>query len=87
MGSHRVALHLGEIAQDDRWEKQGSGRMMALHCRSWTGPVRFSLGKRVALPLFFERGVIEIRPRKVLLWEEGDTSREPQVWQLEEVDR
>ena len=26
-----MTLHLGEIAQDDRWEKQRSGRMMALH--------------------------------------------------------
>jgi hypothetical protein len=42
-----VALHLGEIAQDDRWGKQRIGRMMALHCRSRAGPVRFSLGKRV----------------------------------------
>ena len=42
-----MALHLGEIAQDDRWEKQRSGRMMALHCRSRAGPVRSSLGKRV----------------------------------------
>jgi len=47
LGSHRVALHLGEIAQDNRWEKQRSGRMMALHCRSRAGPVRSSLGKRV----------------------------------------
>ena len=42
-----MALHLGEIAQDDRWEKQRSGRMMVLHCRSRAGPVRSSLGKRV----------------------------------------
>ena len=42
-----MALHLGEIAQDDRWEKQRSGRMMALHCRSRAGPVRSFLGKRV----------------------------------------
>ena len=42
-----MALHLGEIAQDNRWENQSSGRMMALHCRSRAGPVRSSLGKRV----------------------------------------
>ena len=47
MGSHRVALHLGEIAQDNRWEEQRSGRMMALHCRSRADPVHSSLGKRV----------------------------------------
>jgi len=42
-----VALHLGEIAQDNRWEEQRSGRMMALHCRSRADPVHSSLGKRV----------------------------------------
>jgi hypothetical protein len=34
-----VTFHLGEIAQDDRWEKQRSGRMMELHRRSRAGPV------------------------------------------------
>ena len=29
-----MALHLGEMAQDERREKQRGGRMMALHCRS-----------------------------------------------------
>ena len=38
---------LGEIAQDDRWEKQRSGQMMARHCRSRADPVRSSRGKRV----------------------------------------
>src|SRR5262249_16617662 len=33
--------------QDDRWEKQRSGVMMVLHCRSRASPVRSSLGKRV----------------------------------------
>ena len=42
-----MSLHLGEIAQDDRWEKQRSGRMMALHRRSRAGSVPASLGKRV----------------------------------------
>jgi hypothetical protein len=40
------------------------------------------LGKRVALPLFFERAVIEVRPRKVFLWEEGRTDRAPQVFEV-----
>jgi len=39
-----MALHPGELAQDDRWEEQRSGRMMALHCRSRAGPVPSSLG-------------------------------------------
>src|SRR5215211_7083190 len=45
------------------------------------------LGKRVALPLFFERAVIELRPRRAFLWEGGDTSRPPQVFELAEAVR
>ncbi len=41
------------------------------------------LGKRVALPLFFERAIIEVRPRRAFLWEDGDTDRPPQVFELE----
>jgi hypothetical protein len=45
------------------------------------------LGKRVALPLFFERAIIEIRPKRAFLWEDGDTSRPPQVFELVEAGR
>lgn len=37
------------------------------------------LKMRVALPLFFERAVIEITPERCLLWADGDTTREPAV--------
>jgi general stress protein 26 len=37
------------------------------------------LKERVALPLFFERALIEIVPRRVLYWRDGDTSLAPQV--------
>jgi len=36
--------------------------------------------QRVALPLFWERIVIEVEPREILLWEEGDVSKEPRRW-------
>ena len=39
--------------------------------------IDFFLGKRVALPLFFERGIIEIRPRRAYLWEDGRTDAPP----------
>jgi hypothetical protein len=45
------------------------------------------LGKRVALPLFFERAIIEIRPRRAFLWEDGRTDRAPQVFELAEAVR
>jgi hypothetical protein len=49
--------------------------------------IDFFLGKRVALPLFFERGIIEITPRRALLWEDGRTDRPPQVYEVAEVAR
>jgi general stress protein 26 len=49
--------------------------------------IDFFLGKRVALPLFFERAVIEIVPRRVYLWPGGETGREPEVFELEGVGR
>jgi len=41
------------------------------------------LKARVALPLFFERALIEIVPRRVLYWPTGDASLAPQVSELE----
>ncbi len=38
--------------------------------------------KRFAMPLFWERAIIEIEPLRAFLWEGGDTSREPQVFEL-----
>ena len=35
------------------------------------------LKQRVALPLFFERAVIEITPERCLFWPGGDTARPP----------
>lgn len=37
------------------------------------------LKQRVALPLFFERAVIEIAPERCLYWPGGDTDRRPVV--------
>jgi nitroimidazol reductase NimA-like FMN-containing flavoprotein (pyridoxamine 5'-phosphate oxidase superfamily) len=45
------------------------------------------LAKRVALPLFFERAIIEVTPRRALLWEGGHTDRPPQVFDVAEVVR
>src|SRR5687768_4152802 len=40
------------------------------------------LKQRVALPLFFERALIEIEPRRVLYWSDGDAQRPPEVTTL-----
>jgi len=41
--------------------------------------------KRFGIPLFFERSIIQIRPRRVLYWERGDTTAAPQVFELAEL--
>ena len=41
------------------------------------------LKQRVALPLFFERALIEITPRRALFWEGGDTGTPPVTTALE----
>jgi hypothetical protein len=43
--------------------------------------------KRVALPLFWERALIEVTPRKTLVWLGGRTDAPPQVFQSAEVGR
>lgn len=37
--------------------------------------------ERVALPLFFERSLIEIEPRRVLHWPDGRADRAPRVYE------
>jgi general stress protein 26 len=39
------------------------------------------LKQRVALPLFWERLAVEITPKRIHVWRDGDTSREPEVFQ------
>lgn len=38
--------------------------------------------KRFAMPLFWERSIIEIKPLRALLWREGRTDREPETFDL-----
>jgi general stress protein 26 len=47
--------------------------------------IEMFLAKRVALPLFFERAIIEVTPRRALLWDDGDTARAPKVFELAEA--
>jgi nitroimidazol reductase NimA-like FMN-containing flavoprotein (pyridoxamine 5'-phosphate oxidase superfamily) len=43
--------------------------------------VKAFYAKRVALPLFWERALIEVTPRKILLWEGGRTDAPPKVFE------
>ena len=45
----------------------------------------YFLKARVALPLFFERALIEITPRRVLYWSDGDAHHAPVVTAAEEA--
>jgi hypothetical protein len=42
------------------------------------------LKQRVALPLFFERALIEIGPRRVMYWPNGDTAAAPMRTEIRE---
>jgi general stress protein 26 len=39
----------------------------------------YFLTQRVALPLFFERSLIEITPRRALYWADGDPATQPET--------
>jgi hypothetical protein len=41
--------------------------------------------QRFAMPLFWERAVIEITPRRVFLWPKGQTEKDPEIYELEAV--
>ncbi len=72
----------GDATVDDSDLHAGWERVLPLW-REKEPAIDFFLGKRVALPLFFERAVIEVRPRKSYLWEDGRTDRPPQVVEIE----
>lgn len=44
--------------------------------------IDFFLKRRFGIPLFFERSIIEIVPRRVLWWEDGRTDRPARVLEL-----
>jgi general stress protein 26 len=71
----------GDATVDDSDLHEGWERVLPLW-REKEPAIDFFLGKRVALPLFFERAVIEVRPRKAFLWEDGRTDRPPQVFEV-----
>jgi general stress protein 26 len=71
----------GDATVDDSDLHSGWERVLPLW-RKKEPAIDVFLGKRVALPLFFERAVIEVRPLKAFLWEDGRTDRAPQVFEV-----
>lgn len=70
---------LGRIVEDDLhsgWES-----VLPL----WTAKepiIKDLVKKRFAMPLFWERSVIEIVPTRAFLWATGETDRAPEVFEL-----
>jgi general stress protein 26 len=77
---HRATIQ-GDATVDDSDLHAGWERVLPLW-RKKEPVIDAFLGKRVALPLFFERAVIEVRPRRAFFWEDGRTDRPPQVFEL-----
>lgn len=78
----RRATVQGDATVDDDDLHSGWERKVLPLWRKKEPAIDFFLSKRVALPLFFERGVIEIVPRRALLWEDGRTDRAPRVFEI-----
>jgi general stress protein 26 len=79
----RRATIQGDATVDDSDLHSGWEERVLPLWRKKEPAIDFFLGKRVALPLFFERGIIEMRPRRAFLWEDGATDRPPQIFELE----
>jgi len=71
----------GDATVDDSDLHSGWERVLPLW-REKEPAIDMFLGKRVALPLFFERAVIEVRPRRAYVWEDGRTDRSPHVYDV-----
>ena len=74
---HRVTIQ-GDAEVDDRDVHHGWERVMPLW-RAKEPAIDKFLAQRFALPLFFERAVISVEPRRALLWRDGRTDRAPET--------
>ncbi len=79
----RRATIQGDATVDDSDLHSGWERKVLPMWRKKEPMIDFFLGKRVALPLFFERAIIEIAPRRAFLWDDGRTDVPPKVFELQ----
>jgi general stress protein 26 len=82
----RRATVQGDASVDDADLHRGWERILPLW-RAKEPAIDFFLAKRVALPLFWERAIIEIVPRRAYLWEDGRTDAPPAVFEVEPARR
>ena len=78
----KLGVLKGDAVVDDSDLQSGWERKVLPLWRVKEPAIDFFLGKRVALPLFFERGIIEITPRRAFLWHDGRTDVAPTVYEL-----
>ena len=83
----RRATIQGDARVDDSDLHSGWEQRVLPLWRAKEPSIDLFLAKRVALPLFFERGIIEMRPRRAFLWEEGRTDRPPHAFEVVEAGR
>ena len=78
---HRVTVQGDAVVREDdphtTWE-----RILPLWIEKEPIVKQF-YAQRVALPLFWERGLIEVTPRRVLVWEGGRTEAPPKIFVLQ----
>ena len=77
---HRATIQ-GDARVDDADIHHGWERVLPLW-RAKEPAIDKFFAQRVALPLFWERVVIEIVPRRAFLWSDGRTDRAPEVFEL-----
>lgn len=73
----------GRVIEDDLhvgWERA----VLELWARK-EPVIKELLKKRFAMPLFWERSVIEIVPRRVFLWPDGRTDRAPEISHVQQA--
>jgi len=77
---HRVTIQ-GDAEVDERDVHHGWERVMPLW-RAKEPAIDKFLAQRFALPLFFERAVISVKPRRALLWHDGRTDNAPETFEV-----
>jgi len=76
---HRICVQGDAVVYEDD-PHAGWERILPLWGAKEPAALAF-YAKRVALPLFWERALIEVTPRRVFVWEGGRTDAEPKVYE------
>lgn len=78
---HRATIQ-GDARVDDADPHRGWERLLPLWKAKEPG-IEALFAQRFALPLFWERAVIEVTPRRALLWRDGRTDVAPERFEVE----